>query len=106
MLPNRRDVFASLKAEIPEGVPYVTSAEWPMEGWRPYKNVNLFHGQPHEQVIRLQDQYGDEAITIGATWDSAAMHPVHTAYEIGIYIKDVEAQVQFLHDQLDNYDRR
>lgn len=92
MEQNRRTKIARLRNLVPlkEGVPLITSVDWPLDGWRFHKNVHLWEEDAAAHIVSLQSRFGRNRVTYGIYFNLEKMRPHPNRLYVGLYVCDVD----------------
>lgn len=73
------------------------------DGWRWSRNVNLKDKAGAKHIIEdLQETFGKENVTAGHAFNESSMKPAEIIGQCGIYVRDVEQQVEEANKLLDD----
>lgn len=91
---------------IGDNCPIIWKSNWEehsRNGWRWISNeVSYKKGDITRKVENAQDQFGIDNVTLGHYWNKDYMRPEHDTSWVGLYVRDVESQVDGLRDWMDN----
>lgn len=107
MLPQNDQTINQLRQEKPTACKEIFGGNWAHfreAGWRHESDHDTGYMHNTLEYFRsLQSRHGMINVTIGQAWDTEKMMPQPRDKVVGFYIRDVEAEVQRLLRELDNF---